>query len=47
MFEIVQEVQISKVNQEVKSKVFCYLAVIGIVKAIWHGFVLIVPGLLN
>lgn len=47
MFEIIQEIQISKVSQAVKTKVFGYLSIIGICKAIWHGFTLIIPGLLN
>jgi len=47
MFEAIQQVQIYKVASQIQSKVFCYLSIIGICKALWHGFVLIVPGLLN
>ena len=34
MFEIIQEVQISKITPSTKSKVFGYLSIIGICKAI-------------
>jgi hypothetical protein len=47
IFEIIQQVQISKVHNDTKMKVFGYLSVIGLCKAIWHGFILIVPGLLH
>ena len=47
IFEIIQEVQISKITPSTKSKIFGYLSIIGICKAICYGFVLIIPGLLN
>lgn len=47
MYEALQEVQISKCSQENKNKVFCHLSIIGLCKALWHGYVSVIPGLFN
>jgi WD repeat-containing protein 17 len=47
MFEALQQVQLSKINSENRDKVYSYLSIIGIWKAIFHGFITILPGLFN
>ena len=47
MYELIQQIKISKVSAENKSKVFCHLSIIGLWKALWNGFISVIPGLFN
>ena len=37
VLELIQEVQITRVAKDLKMRVICYSALLGVVKAIWYG----------
>lgn len=37
VLELVQEVQITRVAKDLKMRVICYSALLGVIKAIWYG----------